>query len=135
MRNNILFITPDDLFQQIEKIVTKNPDRLRAFNYHELPNGREAFTEDQILDPKTCHCLAGFIIALTPQAAKYSYMWTVGANDQTLETVNRILVDNGRKPIPMAIFFSDEESMLKVIRMRAAEERVEEARNPKHLYN
>ncbi len=132
MRNNdILLITPDNLFQLIETAVTKRPELLVDSNWHEsLKKGQEVFTEDQILDKDTAHDLAGWIVKLTPRAAQYERL-RVDVDDYA----NDILKMNGRRPIPLAIHHSDVESMLKVIRMRAAEERVEEARNPKSRYN
>lgn len=120
-----LFITPDDLFIQIEAAITKHPERLKAFHFHELVNGAEAFTEEQILDKKTSHCLVGWIIAMTPRAAHFEM--SQYPNHTADDFANRILKMNGRKPIPMGIIHSDEESMLKVIKMRATEERVSAA--------
>jgi hypothetical protein len=127
---NTLLITPDNLFQQLETIVTKKPELLRAGNYHQTQKGLEAFTEEQILDKSTSHCLAGWVIALTPNAPRFEHM-RLDVDD----FANEILRMNDRRPVPLAIYHSDEESMLKIIKMRAAEERVERALNPKTLYN
>ncbi len=113
-----LLKTPNNLFQLIEKAITDRPELLDAFNWHELPNGREAYTEEQILDEDTKHCLAGWIIALTPKAAGYEHL-----REDVDTFANEILRANGRLPIPNGIFTSCEESMKLVIAGRAAEER------------
>lgn len=113
-----LFKFPKDGFCQIEAKVLANPKLLKHDHYHTLPYGTEALTEEQILQPYTAHCLIGWVITVTPRAAAYERMRT-----DVVEFANEILTQSGRLPIPMGIVFSDEESMLKVIRGRAAEER------------
>lgn len=115
---NTLLKCPPDLFQQIEARIKDKPELLSAFHYHELTSGREAFTEEQILEADTKHCLAGWVVALTPKAAHYEHM-----REDVDVFANEILVSNGRLPIPMAIYHSDEDSMRKVIAGRCSEER------------
>jgi hypothetical protein len=96
-----------------------------------LKNASQSFLLDLYTDigvPTTHRCRT--IVKLTPRAAQYERL-RIDVDDYA----NDILKMNGRRPIPLAIHHSDVESMLKVIRMRAAEERVEEARNPKSRYN
>jgi hypothetical protein len=113
-----LLQTPDNLFQLIEAIVTQDPTLLSSFHWHELPNGREAFTEEQVMEPDTKHCLAGFIVALTPNGPKF------GSRRQDVDVyANEILVASGRLPIPLAIYMEDEETLTKILKGRAAEER------------
>lgn len=109
---------PLDLFRKLEEILTSKPTLLNLNEYHSLPNGEEAFTEADILNPKTSHCLAGWIVTLTPNAAKYEQMQV-----DVVEYAQRILRQSGRPQIPTAFFFSDNESVMKLIRGRAAEER------------
>ena len=116
---NLFLKAPDTLFQQIEAIVTKRPNLLKADNWHELKSGREAFTDEQIHDPDTAHCLFGWVVALVPRAAEFEH-----CRQDVPEYVNQILTDNGRKPLPKMLAHSDEESMLKVIKMRADAERL-----------
>src|SRR5688572_21310457 len=117
---NSLLVAPHNLFQLIEMSVTARPELLKAFHWHELASGKEAFVEDQILDEDTAHCLAGWIVSLTPNAARFERI------RQDVDTyANEILVNSGRKPIPVAIFNGEEEDMLKVIRMRARAEEKE----------
>lgn len=113
-----LLKAPINLFQMIEKIITENPDLFKSSDWHTLPNGREAFTEEQILDEDTAHDLAGFIVALTPNAAKAERL-RVDVDD----FANEILTNSCRKPIPLAIYHDeDPETVLKIVRMRAAAE-------------
>lgn len=115
---NSLLICPPNLFQMIEAAITEKPELLSAFNWHELPNGREAYTDEQITAPNTKHCLAGFIVAFTPNAAKFEKI-----REDVDVYANEILVASGRLPIPLAIYMDDEETMRKIIRGRCAEER------------
>lgn len=103
----------------IEKIITENPKLLKAGDWHTLANGREAFTEEQILEENTAHCLAGWLVALTPNAAKAERI-----RMDVDEFANEILVNSGRQPIPLAIYMEEEESMIKIIRRRASDERI-----------
>jgi hypothetical protein len=119
MRNTIL-ITPKDLFCQIEEIVTNNPKLLKAHHWHEMANGKEANTPDQIMAEGTSHCLAGWIVRLTQNAPRFERL-----REDVDTYANEILTLNGREPIPMAIYKEDEETMLKIIRGRAAREREE----------
>lgn len=113
-----LLKAPSNLFQMIEKVITENPHLLKPSDWHTLPNGREAFTEEQILDEDTAHCLAGFVVALTPNAAKAERL-RVDVDD----FANEILINSGRKPIPLAIFHDeDPETALKIVKLRAAAE-------------
>lgn len=116
---NYLLHCPDDLFQLIEATVTENPKLLSCHNWHELANGREALVEDQIMEPDTSHCLAGMIVYFTPNAAKAERL----RHDVDV-FANEILINSGRKPIPLAIFKEDEETALKIIKMRANSERL-----------
>ncbi len=118
LTNMPLLKTPNNLFQLIEKAITERPELLSAFHWHELSNGREAYTEEQILEEDTKHCLAGFIVALTPKAAGYEHL-----REDVDTFANEILRANGRLPIPNGIFTADEPSMERVIRGRASEER------------
>lgn len=113
-----LFKFPRDGFTQIAERITQNPKLLKTDDYHSLPHGTEAMTEEEIMRPYTAHCLIGWIIAITPRAAAYERM-----REDVVEFANEILVQSGRLPIPMGIVFSDEESMRKVVLGRAAEER------------
>lgn len=113
-----LLTAPKNLFQIIEAIVTQRPELLKSHHWHEMASGREAFTEEQILDTDTAHCLAGWLVALTSRGAEFERI------RQDVDVyANEILVNSGYPPIPMAIFHSDEESMLKIIKMRAKKER------------
>lgn len=116
---NTLLIAPNNLFQLIESTVTQNPELLKAHNWHELPNAREALVDDQIMDSDTAHCLAGWVVYFTPNAAKAERL----RHDVDV-FANEILVNSGRKPIPLAIYHSDEESMLKIIKRRAVQEQL-----------
>jgi hypothetical protein len=109
---------PKNGFQLIEDRILANPKMLNAGHYHTLPYGTEATTEEDIMKPYTAHCLFGWVVAVTPRAAAYERN-----REDVLEYANQILIDSGRLPIPMAIAFSDEESMRKVVRGRASEER------------
>lgn len=102
----------------IEAIITEKPELLSMFNWHELANGREAFTEEQITESDCKHCLAGFIQVLTPNGPKYS-----SRRSDIDVFANEILVSSGRLPIPLAIYMEDEETARKIIAGRAAEER------------
>ncbi len=115
---NPLLKCPNDLFQQIERIITERPELLSQFHFHELASGREAYTEEQILEEDTKHCLAGFIVALTPKAAGYEHL-----REDVDTFANEILRSNGRLPIPSSIFYADEDSARKIILGRSAEER------------
>lgn len=109
---------PSDLFCRIEARLKENPELLTLDEYHLMPDGDEAFLEPDIMHYKTAHCLAGWIIAMTPNAARLERMRT-----DVDEYAQQILVASGRPRIPTAILFSDAESVLKIIRGRAAEER------------
>ena len=113
-----LFKFPSDGFQQIEAIVTKNPKLLLAGDWHTLPNGKEAFTAEEIMRPHTKHCLMGFIIKVTPKAAEYEML-----REEVDEFANSILLANGHNPIPRAIIFGEEADMLRTIVLRANAER------------
>ena|SRR5690348_4724630 len=117
---NSILKTPRNIFQMIEEIVTARPELLKTYHWHELPNGREAYVQDQIMDRDTAHCLAGWIVALTPRAAEFERL-----REDVDTYANEILVNSGRKPIPVAIFMEldDSETALKIIRKRANEER------------
>jgi hypothetical protein len=117
-----ILTAPKDLFQKIEKIVTERPELLKVHNFHELPNGTEALVMDQIMDEDTAHCLAGFVVALTPRGAEFERL-----RHDVDDFANEILRGSGRKPIPKAIFNSDEESMLKIVKRRAEAERMQAA--------
>jgi hypothetical protein len=117
---NSLIQTPSNLFQMIEAIITETPELLSMHNWHELANGKEAFTEDQIAESDTKHCLAGWIIALTPNAPRF------GISSRRLDFdkyANEILKLSGRLPIPLAIYTEDEATARKIVAGRAAEER------------
>jgi hypothetical protein len=117
-----ILTAPKDLFQKIEKAITDNPDLLRMHHFHELPNGAEALVRDQIDDPDTSHCLAGFIVYFTPRAVEFERL-----RHDVDEFANEILRGSGRKPIPNAIFNSDEESVIRIVKRRADAERMAEA--------
>ncbi len=87
--------------------------------YHTLPDGNEAFTVDQILHPDTRHCILGWVVALTPGAALHEQRM-----GDVEDYAQDLLVRAGKLPLPWGIVFSDEESALKVIRGRAAEEKL-----------
>lgn len=113
-----LLVAPKNVFQIIEAIVTARPELLKVHHWHELANGREAFTEDQIMDTDTAHCLAGWIVALTSRGAEFERI------RQDVDVyANEILVNSGHPPIPKAIYYGEEEDMMKIIKMRAAKER------------
>ncbi len=113
-----LLTAPKNLFQIIEAIVEARPELLKAHHWHEMASGREAFVEEQIMDTDTAHCAAGWIVALTSRGAEFERI------RQDVDVyANEILVNSGYPPIPMAIYHSDEESMLKIIKMRAKKER------------
>jgi hypothetical protein len=109
---------PSDGFQAIEEKILSNPKVLCSYNFHELPTGHEAMTEKEINRPDTAHCLAGHIIMMTPGALKYD-IHTEDVDD----LANSILVASGRLPIPMCLFYEDVETLTKILRGRAAEER------------
>ena len=114
-----LLIAPHNLFQLIESAVTANPELLKVHEWHELPNGREAYTEEQIMDCDTAHDLAGWVVFFTPNAARFERI-RLDVDDYA----NEILVNSGRKPIPLGIHHAgDVESALKIIQMRANQER------------
>jgi len=114
-----LLIAPKNLFQMIDAAITEKPELLSLGNWHELPNGREAYTDEQITAASTKHCLAGWIIALTPNAPRFERM-RVDVDDYA----NEILVSSGRLPIPLSIYHDeDRETTIKIIRGRCAEER------------
>lgn len=110
---------PTNLFQMIEQIITEKPQLLQIGDWHTLPNGREAFTEEQILEEDTAHCLAGFVVALTANAAKAERL-----RIDVDEYANEILVNSGRMPIPLAIYKEDEETLRRIIKRRAQDERI-----------
>ena len=109
---------PKDIFCQIEAIVTADPSRLDMGHYHTMPDGSEAFAEVDILSPRTNHCLVGWVIALTPRAARFER-----GREEVVEFANEILRNGDRPALPWGIIMSDEASALKVIKGRAAEER------------
>lgn len=115
---------PPDLFRKLESIVAKTPSRLDLTHYHSI-NQREVTDADQILSAHVNHCLIGWVIALTPGAARMEARREASGCDP-IEFANDILVSSGRLPIPLAIPFSDEVSAIKFIRGRAAEERQQE---------
>ncbi len=115
---NSLLQAPANLFQMIETIILEKPELLSSFQWHEMANGREGFTEEQIMEPDCKHCLAGWIQVLTPNGPKYS-----SRRADIDEFANEILVASGRLPIPLAIYMEDEETLTKIVRGRAAEER------------
>jgi hypothetical protein len=117
--SDLLFKCPDDLFQQIEERVLRRPELLSMDEYHTLPDGSEAFSPRDIVNHRTAHCVAGWIIALTPKAPEFERL-----RDNVDDFANEILVANGRLPIPFGIFYGDNASGLKLIRGRAAEERL-----------
>ena len=116
-----LFRFPKNGFQQIAEKITANPNLFKPDDWHTLSNGHEAMGEDEILRPYTAHCLAGWIIAITPRAAAYEMANEFDGEDVD-DFANRILKQNGRKPIPKAIFHSEEESMKRILFKRAKEE-------------
>jgi hypothetical protein len=117
-----ILVAPKNLFQMIEKRITEQPDLLRIHHWHELPSGNEALVMDQIMEDDTAHCLVGWIVYFTPRAAEFERL-----RKDVDVYANEILVNSGRKPIPHAIFNSDEESVRKIVARRAEQERVEEA--------
>jgi hypothetical protein len=122
---NSLLQAPSNLFQMIEAIITEKPELLSQWNWHELSNGREAFTEDQVMEEDCKHCLAGFIVTLTPNGPKF------GSRRQDIdEYANEILVASGRQPIPLAIYMEDEETAKKIIMRRAEDERLKSYLSP-----
>lgn len=110
---------PQDLFIQIEKRVLKRPELLNMREYHLQSNGNEAFTIDEILHADTQHCILGWVVALTPGAALQEERM-----GDVEEFAQNLLVRAGKLPLPWGIIFSDEASALKVIRGRAAEEKL-----------
>ncbi len=115
---------PADLFRKIEATVLRDPSRLNLDDYHTL-NGREVVDPDHILSAHCQHCLIGFIVALTPGAARMESRRNEHGCDP-VDFANDILVESGRLPVPLAIPFSDYASVIKFIRGRAAEERQQE---------
>lgn len=115
---------PVDLFRKLEAIVMRDPSRLDLLHYHSC-NGREVTDGDQIMSASTSHCLLGWVIALTPGAARVEARREAAGCDP-VDFANDILVSSGRLPVPLAIPFSDEVSAIKFIRGRAAEERQQE---------
>lgn len=115
-----ILITPKDLFQQIEEIVTTNPKLHKTYHWHEMANGKEANTPDQITADGTAHSLAGWIVRLTQNAPRFERL-----REDVDNYANEILQLNDREPIPLAIYMGDEETELKIIRGRAAREREE----------
>lgn len=112
---------PRDGWQQIERAVTSNPKLLKADHYHTLANGEEALTEDQILLPATAHCLFGWVVAITPRGPEYEGHHSTF---DVVEFANTILQWAGEKPLPTLLAYEDEDTYLKIIGMRAADERV-----------
>lgn len=111
---------PPDLFQQISARVKERPELLITTNWHELPNGREAFTVDQITDEDTRHCLAGFVVLLTPGAVKHERM-----RIDVDEYANEILISSGRLPLPISIYLDDDiRTLERILGGRSSEERV-----------
>lgn len=117
-----ILVAPKNLFQLIEAAITARPERLQLHHWHQLPNGNEALVQDQIMDEDTAHCLAGFIVAFTNRGAEFERL----RHDVDIYA-NEILVSSGRKPIPLAIFNSDEESVIRIVKRRAEAERIQEA--------
>lgn len=122
-----LLKAPPRLFSMIESIVEQKykPDSEFPYGYvfserhwHELMSGKEAFTPDQIQDEDSKHCCAGWIVALTPNASNYEKIRIDVDN-----YANEILVASGRAPIPLAIYHGEIEDWLKIIKMRARQER------------
>jgi hypothetical protein len=113
--------TPRDLFQQIEAAVLRNPSRLSMHHYHELAGVEVVEDPLKMLAPNCAHCLFGWIIAYTPGAVELE-----ADGEDPMDLANAILISNSRLSIPRALAFSDEESALKIIRGRAAEERAAE---------
>jgi hypothetical protein len=109
--------SPADIFTKLEEILTARPHLLVMDDYHTYRDGEEAFTEEQILDPSTAHCLAGWVVVLTPNAAKYERHEDIDIP----EYANRMLMHGGHPKIPKSIYFSDNESVMKLVRGRAAE--------------
>lgn len=112
-----LFKFPKNGWQLIAYKIEKNPNLLKAGDWHTMSNGTEAMTPEEILRPYTAHCLAGWVIAITPRAAEYEML-----REEVPEYANRILSENGRKPIPNTFFYLEEDEMLALIKRRAAEE-------------
>lgn len=114
-----MFQPPDNLFCLIENAIKRRPERLNMDNWHTLPNGNEATTENQILHPDCQHDLAGWIVAFTPGAARIECERELDTDDLAAE----ILDEGLYAPIPFGILYGEYEDALKVIRGRAAEER------------
>lgn len=114
---------PSNFFQMIEAELLRNPKRLSQHHWHEV-NGREAIEPDDIESADCSHCLFGWIIAMTPGGASVEFARAARGQDP-VEVANRILVSNGRLPLPPSLAWDDEKSALKTIRGRAAEERAE----------
>lgn len=112
---------PKDGWQQIERAVTSNPKLLKPDHYHTLANGEEALTEDQILLPATAHCLFGWVVAITPHAPEYEGRHSTF---DVIEFANSILQWAGEKPLPTLLAYEEVDTYLKIIGMRAADERV-----------
>jgi hypothetical protein len=110
---------PVDLFCRLEAIVLETPKLLDQHHYHTLPTGREAFTVADILHPDTAHCLMGWVAVLTPEAVERQSQF-----DDCYDYAQTLLKRSGRLPIPWGIAFADEESAIRVIRGRAAEEKL-----------
>lgn len=108
------------LFDKIEEQVLANPALLDMGHYHTLPDGSEAFTREDILLPTTAHCLLGWVEVTLMRETRSRRM----AGEDVYEWVQDQLAKRGYYPIPWGIVFSDEASALRVIRGRAAEERI-----------
>ena len=121
-------VAPRDLFRRMHKMLTENPSMLSQHHYHEMSNGTEALTPDQILATTAKHCIAGLIVALTPNAAKFERL-----REDVDTYANEILVNSRRKPLPMAIIHGDEESARRIIARRAEQEEMDEARMAQYL--
>lgn len=110
---------PDNLFCLIENAIKRKPERLNMDNWHTLPNGEEALTENQILHPHCQHDLAGWIVVMTAGAVALELKYGKHCDD----LANQILDANLMPKIPFGIAFGEREDAWKLIQGRAAEER------------
>lgn len=114
---------PDNLFCLIEAAVLRQPSLLKQGHWHTRKDGSEATLWNEILDKNTAHCLMGWIVAMTPGAARGER-----CRLDVDEYAQELLVASGRMPIPSVFRWEDEVNAMKIIRGRAAEERALEAK-------
>lgn len=88
-------------------------------NWHTLPNGSEALSENQILHPMCQHDLAGWIVLMTPGAVTLELKYGKSPDDLANEILDAALMPK----IPFGIAFGTREDAWRLIQGRAAEER------------